>query len=208
MFSVRRSAKSNIPMPLVEKWTLPPSKTDGRYREFESRAQYLDYLRGRRRVRLADKRFRLAREAAFDRVYRSIHRVSSWSDVAHLLTQHNREFKLLLDDPEFEIKSCAFTLKSQDSVRWVFNLKMELEDSHVLMRRERKGRLQSKREALDLPKMYDRSIVDVLKDFEINTFMLRVGNVFNTDASVLKRAFPDIAVMEIMTAPPKKMVIA
>lgn len=198
-------------MPLVEKWRLPISNLTGEYREFDRRTEYLDYLRGRRRMRLSDRRYEQAQQEAFSRIHDDIHRASSWEDVAILLTKHDRDFRLLIDDHEFRMISCQFTDRRTTDVNlWTFRLTMKIDFDHELLRKQREKKQREKREWLDMRNRAPQSFSNVLNRLQI----VPSGSAFRQGAStdmwvnISKQAFPEIAVMELMTAPPKKIVFA
>lgn len=204
-------------MPMVQKWRLPTSNREGKYREFDSRTEYLEYLRGRRALRMADARFAMAREKAFERVHDAIHAVSSWDDVAKVLMGRTKEFRILLDDPEFEMVSCLFnpnTTKSHTDTEWHFTLIINANVAHPLQRKIRDRDLRLKRDWLDMPDRFSSFPFDdaptlskLLVQLQLMqglNFMYQNGH-FDSRVTILKKAFPEIAIMDKMKAPPRKM---
>lgn len=201
-------------MPRVEKWRLDSSK-----REFNNRLDYLDYLRARRRTRLADQRFARVRAAAFQSIHRDIHRASSWHEVSTLLMKHNRDFGLLIDDPNFEMLDCAIEamhVGDTPSHSWSLSVRINMYFSPVETMRQREEKLRNRRIWLDMldrfiePPLnqYPATIAKILQRLKIiDNIRSMCRDYIDTRSTVAKRDFPEIAVMEKMKAPPEKALL-
>lgn len=178
-------------------------------RRFNSRYQYLEYLRGRYRQRQADRRLERVSEQLIERLRAEVQRASDWWGIGEILRENANALRTLLGDPLFFVDEFNIEgTKGQDTdTHWKNRtMRMRVTMTPPMILSEQRKAHRNRRYDLG---MEGREWPDIFKVMSKLGFGVGYGNIDATGkayclAEIAKRDFPNIHIMEVMKAPPRK----
>lgn len=168
---------------------------------------YLDYMRTRARIRIADRKMDLARKAALGRLKASVECASSFASLCTAFVERSRDIAILLGDTNFALKSMSIDSVKNNEINkeWKGVISFEIESSEPLqldklMAASRKARLRVDMPDRDRP---FRTFSDLIRVYGLESWGMTNTRGGSVTGTFKYDKFPSIFVMQKMSAPVK-----
>jgi len=166
---------------------------------------YLDYMRTRARIRIADRKMDLARKAAVARLRAGVEAASSFEGLCAVFVERSRDLAILLGDTNFTLKemSIPHTQKNDDRKEWTGTVHFVTEASEPsqldrMIAEARKVRLR-----VDMPERPRpfRMFTDLIRSYGVESWGQTNSRGGRVTGTFRYENFPSIFVMQKMSAP-------